>query len=52
MIDSVVLQTRQGIENNVEEDKIYNYRILINMIERYVVGCINDGYGFVTSTGV
>lgn len=51
-IDSVVLQERKGLEQNVERDTVYNYRYLVNMIERYCAGCINNGYGFVTSTGV
>lgn len=51
-IDSVVLQERKGLEQNVERDAVYNYRYLINMVERYCAGAINNGYGFVTSTGV
>ena len=51
-IDSVVLQERKGLEQNVEKDAVINYRYLINMIERYCAGTINNGYGFVTSSGV
>ena len=51
-IDSVVYQERKGIENNVERDATYNYKWLVNLIERYAASCINNGYGFATSTGV
>ena len=51
-IDSVVLQERKGVEHNIERDAVLNYKWLINMVERYTAGCINNGYGFVTSTGV
>lgn len=51
-IDSVVLQERKGIESNTERDTVNNYRWLVNLVERYTAGCINNSYGFVTSSGV
>lgn len=50
-IDSVVMQRRKGIITEYDYDKRSTFNWFFNVHERYEVGAINPGFGFLTITG-
>lgn len=50
-IDSAVIQVRKGIVTGYDYDSRSTFNYYFNLHERYQVGMINEGYGFITCTG-
>ena len=50
-IDSVVLQRRKNLTTEYDYDKRSTFNFYFNVHERYICGCINNGFGFVTIKG-
>lgn len=50
-IDSAVIQVRKGIVTDYDYDDRSTFNFYFNIHERYNVGMINEGYGFITCTG-
>lgn len=50
-IDSAVIQVRKGIVTGYDYDERSTFNFYFNIHERYNVGMINEGYGFITCTG-
>lgn len=50
-IDSAVIQVRKGIVTDYDYDARSTFNFYFNIHERYNVGMINEGFGFVTCTG-
>lgn len=51
-IDSAVIQVRKGIVTDYDYDARSTFNFYFNIHERYNCGMINEGYGFITCTGV
>lgn len=50
-IDSIVLQRRKGLHTEYDYDKRSTFNWFYNIHERYITGCINNGFGFITIKG-
>lgn len=51
LLDSVILQEREGMGTDMYYDKKDTKDYFFNVTERYKAGLINPGYGFVSSAG-